>query len=197
MKEFDLTATVALLVSISVASERLVEIAKTIFKLEAEITAPVGTPEADIKSFERKEATRKAWVQVIAVISGMITAFLAHPVIKTQFPDSWVWICVVLGFFASSGSAFWKEILGYVRSVREIKSTAAERDKRVEREKVAKESLSTAAAGAVNACAKDNKPCLREAVHGGQAGRGLGAGSQIDGAAVDPALQPRVSVEIP
>lgn len=145
----DIAAVVALLVSISVASERLVEVFKNLLGLAAEV--PVPPPAAtqqpaateaekleaakrlvEREAAEKLEAGRKAKIQLLAVLCGIITAWMASPAILSLFPkanptasSSWS-LVLVMGFFASSGSAFWREILGYVRGVREIKGAEAE-----------------------------------------------------------------------
>ncbi|MES2705008.1 MAG: hypothetical protein V4726_00235 [Verrucomicrobiota bacterium] len=129
----------SILIAISIASERLVEIVRNLTGLAAGAPVPAaaaGTaaqPDGDAaKAAEKKEEKRKAKVQLIAIGSGILTASLASPAILSLFPAlqsdrvSACSIVVVMGVFASSGSAFWKEALVYVRNVREIRGAEAE-----------------------------------------------------------------------
>ena len=107
-----LTTVVALLVALSVASERLVEIIKGLSEyLNVEQTEPV------------KEGRRRSAIHAIAVVAGIVTAFLARPVIANAvtLPEpSYLWI-VALGLLASGGSSLWNSVLTYVLQVKNLK----------------------------------------------------------------------------
>jgi hypothetical protein len=117
----NLTAIVSILVALSVASERLVEIIKGLFSfLNTESSDPT------------KERLRRVALQALAVVAGIITALLAHPAIKDVVPglsSHWTGI-VALGLLASGGSGFWNAILGYVLNVKDIKKAEAVQKKK-------------------------------------------------------------------
>ena len=99
----NLSTIVALLVALSVAAERLVEIIKGFVPwLEKK------------KDDESKEGRRKSALQGLAVLAGIGTALLAWPVIKDIVPGSGFWDSIkgvlALGFLASGGSGFWNSI---------------------------------------------------------------------------------------
>jgi len=103
---------VAVLVALSVASERLAEIIKGVIPgLNNENPNPT------------REGYRKAAIQSLAVICGLVTVLLARPALKNMLPDPWnnTGTFLALGFLTSGGSGFWNGILGYVRNVKEIK----------------------------------------------------------------------------
>jgi len=107
-----LTIVVSLLVILSVASERLVEIVKGLIpflNLENEN--------------DKKEGWRKAILQALAVCSGIITAFLARPALKDILPETWTSLPSIfaLGFLASGGSGLWNAILTYLKNVKDLK----------------------------------------------------------------------------
>jgi hypothetical protein len=108
----DLYAIVGLLISLSVASERLVEIIKGFIPFLIE-----RNPDP------KKEGFRKAIVQLLGVGSGIVTALLAWPAITGIVPSQWnTFPCVLaLGLLASGGSGFWNVILNYLLNVKDIK----------------------------------------------------------------------------
>ena len=114
-----LTTIVSLLVALSVASERLVEIIKGLFPF-------LNQQNVDPK----KEGWRKAAIQFLAVPAGIITAFLAKPAIPDFFPDHFT-TTLAVGLLASGGSGFWNSILTYVTRAKDIKGAEAE-NKRLE-----------------------------------------------------------------
>jgi hypothetical protein len=112
----NLSTIVSVLVALSVASERLVEIIKGLSSfLNTENSAPT------------KERLRRAALQALAILAGIVTALLAHPVIKDVVPglSSHPTGIVALGLLASGGSGFWNAILGYVLNVKDIKKAEA------------------------------------------------------------------------
>ena len=108
----------ALLVALSVASERLVEIIK------GAIPA-LNNENADLT----REGWRKAVIQALAVGSGVLTALLARPALNKVLPDPWdkTGTYVALGFLTSGGSGFWNGVLGYIQNVKDIKKSLAAR----------------------------------------------------------------------
>jgi undecaprenyl pyrophosphate phosphatase UppP len=89
-----LAAIVSVLVALSVASERLVEIIKGLSKF-------LNQENSD----ERKEGWRRAALQLLAVVAGIITALLAQPAIKGVVPglSEHLTGIVALGLLASGG----------------------------------------------------------------------------------------------
>jgi hypothetical protein len=118
-----LTAIVMLILAMSVASERLVEIIKGFIpKLDKPNTTD-----------EKAEARRRSYLQILAVISGVLTAYLASDYLPAEIAASASgknWSIVGLGLLASGGSGFWNSILTYVTKVKDIKKVEAEEKKK-------------------------------------------------------------------
>lgn len=74
-----------------------------------------------------KESRRRSYLQSLAVVSGIATAYLASPYIPPDFakPDDG-WRILGLGLLASGGSGFWNSVLTYVTKVKDIKTMEAE-----------------------------------------------------------------------
>ncbi len=119
----DLSMLVTLLVALSVASERLVEIVKGFVPF-------LNQENTDAKM----EGIRKSVLQFMAVVSGIITAFLTWPVIRnegTLVPlGSWPGV-FALGLLASGGSGFWNSIQTYVNKLKDVKKLQVE-DNRID-----------------------------------------------------------------
>jgi hypothetical protein len=78
------------------------------------------------KADEAAEGRRCAYLQLLAVISGIVTARLAQdfiPMEITKLPEGWA--IVGLGLLASGGSGFWNSVLTYVTKVKELKKVEA------------------------------------------------------------------------
>ena len=118
----NLSAFAVILFSISLASERLVTIMKTLFPRLAD----EKENEAQQTDLVR-DRPRRFTVQIIAIISSWITsAFLAKggfdllgsvELVK-QMPSIPV---IVLGILASGGSSLWNNILLYTKAVKDIR----------------------------------------------------------------------------
>jgi hypothetical protein len=106
-----LSQIIAVLIALSVASERLVEIVKGFIPWLNETSATSGT-----------EGVRKAVLQIMAVVSGIITAFLAKPAISNVLPD-WTTLpgIFALGLLASGGSGFWNSFSSYILQLKNLK----------------------------------------------------------------------------
>lgn len=108
-----LSTLLPVLIALSMASERLVEIIKGFF--------PALNEE---KSEPKEESRRKAYLQILAVVAGLITVLLAKqgdllsnlPGIFTESLG-----VITLGLLASGGSGFWNSVLDYVNEVKKIK----------------------------------------------------------------------------
>lgn len=112
MNTTELTVIIGLLVSLSVAAERLVEIVKNAIP-------PLRAAETD----KDKEAKRQLYLHLLGVGAGLLTAGLAAPAIAAVLPERWASPSTILalGLLASGGSGFWNSILSYVYQVKNIK----------------------------------------------------------------------------
>jgi hypothetical protein len=112
----DVPTVVSVLVVLSVASERLVEIVKGLFPaLNKENPDPT------------KEGWRRAGLQVMAVAAGIITAYLARPALPASLSPIWNSNLGIfgLGLLASGGSGFWNSVLAYFLQLKELKKAEA------------------------------------------------------------------------
>ncbi|NOT54006.1 MAG: hypothetical protein HOP18_05315 [Deltaproteobacteria bacterium] len=116
MNMTELTTIVSLLIALSIASERLVEIVKGF------------TPWLDQQQSDpKKEGQRRAVLQLLAVGAGIGTAFLAGPMIPKEVYDATTPLgTVALGLLASGGSGFWNSVLTYVTKVKDVKKLEAD-----------------------------------------------------------------------
>lgn len=133
-----LIAVVSLILAMSIATERFVEIIKGFWPwLNQENKDP------------KIEGWRKSVLQLLAVGGGILTALLSRPAIKDVVPGHWnTWQgLVALGLLASGGSGFWNAILSYLLLVKNIKkSEAAARKAEAEARRVEAEMRARAAA---------------------------------------------------
>jgi hypothetical protein len=116
MDSTHLVAVVGLLVALSVASERLVEIVKGLVP-----------PLSGKSTTQWKENVRRTANQLLAVGAGIATAYLALPAIPQDVLPitNDLTTTIALGLLASGGSGFWNAILTYVLQVKDIKEAAA------------------------------------------------------------------------
>ncbi len=117
-----LTAVVGLLVALSVASERLVEIIKGVI--------PWLNKQ---NSNEIQEGWRGALLHALAVGAGVVTAFIARPAIAPDVipADTTNTVAILaLGLLASGGSGFWNSILTYLLKLKDLAKMDAARKKR-------------------------------------------------------------------
>jgi len=108
----DLQAIVGLLLAVSIASERLVEIIKGYWPwLNTSHDDPI------------QEGRRKSALQILAVAAGIGTAFLASPILAQSLSgmDDHGIAVLSIGLLASGGSAFWNAILSYLLQVKDLK----------------------------------------------------------------------------
>lgn len=106
-----LPSVITLLIALSVATERFVEIIKNLWPwLDAHQEDP------------RAEGRRRAALQGLAVVGGVAITVLAGPVVGEVMPGETRWLTLVgLGLLASGGSGFWNSMLTYVVSLKELK----------------------------------------------------------------------------
>jgi hypothetical protein len=111
-----LTAIVGVILALSIASERLVEIIKGFIPvLEKQDTDP------------KAEGRRRSYLQILAVFSGVLTAFLARDYIPLEIAKpTESWSILGLGLLASGGSGFWNSVLTYVTKAKDIKKAQAD-----------------------------------------------------------------------
>lgn len=104
-------AAVSFLIALSVASERLVEIVKNTFPI-------LNNANEDPK----KEGYRRAVLQFLAVVAGVITACLAQPAMQDVLPQAWTSYSGILamGLLASGGSGLWNSFLTYILKVKDL-----------------------------------------------------------------------------
>jgi hypothetical protein len=109
-------AIVGLLIATSIASERLVEIIKSLFPwLSVQKTEPGD------------ERRRQAAVQTLAIVAGAVTALLTLPVLRIHMPDlPDVVIVVGVGVLSSGGSGLWNTLLTYFLKLKDVKAAQVE-----------------------------------------------------------------------
>ncbi len=127
----DLTTIIGLLVILSVASERLVEIIKS--SIPWLNTKKIAAPNAaadDKEKMAKHEGWRHAALQLLAVGAGITTAFLARPAIPSEMiPDTFL-AYLALGLLASGGSGFWNAVLTYILEVKDLKALEVDEGQR-------------------------------------------------------------------
>jgi O-antigen/teichoic acid export membrane protein len=122
MPETQMTQVVAiigLLIALSVATERLVEIFKIFPFLNEKITEN-----------NTHERLRRVCLHVLAILAGILTVYLAEPIIPKEIimvEEFGIWQIIALGLLASGGSGFWNSMLMYVLNVKDIKKYEAEK----------------------------------------------------------------------
>ena len=106
-----LTAVVSLILALSIASERLVEIVKGLVPFLAnENPDPV------------LEGRRKSALQFMAVAAGIVTALLSADYLPSGIDKPTAgWQIIGLGLLASGGSGFWNAILTYLLKLKDLK----------------------------------------------------------------------------
>lgn len=117
-----LPTVVTLIIALSVATERVVEIVKGWW------------PWVDqAKDLAQEESRRRAVLQLLAVAGGIGISFLAWPISSQVVPaDASVGripTILALGLLSSGGSGFWNTILGYASSLKDLKEADADRAK--------------------------------------------------------------------
>jgi len=107
-----LAAILGVLVALSVASERIVEVIKGVIPF-------LNQQNSD----EKKEGLRRSILQAMAVCSGIISALLAKPAVTEILPSGWNSLPAIfaLGFLASGGSGLWNGILSCVLNIKNLK----------------------------------------------------------------------------
>lgn len=116
-----LIAFVTILVVISGAAERLVEIIKTFpfFGIQANLAQPKANP--------RAESTRQFILHCIALAACLGTTYLAKNEITAalNFDKDKNTLVVALALLSAGGSSLWNSVLTYLLSVKDIKKADA------------------------------------------------------------------------
>jgi hypothetical protein len=110
----NLTQFVTILLALSIASERVVEIVKN---LSGFLRNKNPSP--------RLEGLRVAAVHMLAVVSGWLTAWLALPWLRLQAPEvagqgDGLLLVLGLGLLASGGSGLWNSVLDYLVGLKKV-----------------------------------------------------------------------------
>lgn len=110
----NISTIVALLVVLSIASERLVEIIKALVPW-------LQQSHAD----QRTQSLRNAAIHCLAMICSIVTALIAAPAIEgiAIIPADWTnpGTVIALGLLASGGSGFWNSIQSYLLRLKNLK----------------------------------------------------------------------------
>lgn len=115
---------ITIVLAVSIASERLVTFLKTLIpKLGSNSADPAAPLPAKLEGIEK-------WRQISVMLIAFLAAWLTSSFLKDGHFDPWgtydigppkteisVWI---IGLLASGGSAFWTNLLGYVRAIKDI-----------------------------------------------------------------------------
>jgi predicted histidine transporter YuiF (NhaC family) len=143
-----LTAIVTILITLSIASERLVEIIKGFIPFLNADTLD----NANNLINPNQEARRKAYVSILSVFCGIATAFLASPILAGIFKDmvagsncqiaglgentpcgfdltgNGILLVLALGLLAAGGSKLWNSVLEYLLKIKDLKKAEANRE---------------------------------------------------------------------
>jgi hypothetical protein len=114
-----ITAIVSIILALSIASERLVEIIKGLIPW-------LDKQNPDPKS----EGIRRTCLHVLAVVAGVLTAFLAKDYIPEDVArPTGSWAILGLGLLASGGSSLWNSVLSYLSNVKDLKKIEVVKEK--------------------------------------------------------------------
>jgi len=107
-----ITTFLPLIITLSVATERLVEILKGL---------PFLSWLSEKKSSPSKEKLRKTLLQVLAVFAGIATAWLSSSYYSADLAEANRSFHVLgLGLLASGGSGFWNSIATYTLNLKDL-----------------------------------------------------------------------------
>ncbi|HVZ17997.1 MAG TPA: hypothetical protein VG897_12815 [Terriglobales bacterium] len=115
----NISSLLTVLVALSMASERVIELLKKIL--------PAGWLANDWKIHEQ---LRQALLQILAGVIGGLTAWASHAQIAAMIPTMAQFLhwpaYVLLGAMSSAGSGFWNHILDAVRAIKIEREVRAE-----------------------------------------------------------------------
>jgi hypothetical protein len=126
-----LIKVVTLIIAVSAATERIVEVLKGLLASFKSFTFGVWLNKQDTD--ETGETRRQLILHVLAAVFGVLTAYLARKAIEgglstdtAKVTDDnvcgWIWL---IGICSSGGSSFWNSILGYLTKVKDVKAQDA------------------------------------------------------------------------
>src|SRR5919106_4202506 len=108
-----LSTMVTLLIALSVATERFVEIVKGL------------VPWLDVvKEDVREEGRRRAALQALAAAGGIVVSALSFPIAREILPEGLgtTTTAIALGLLASGGAGVWEFIFRYVTGIKKVES---------------------------------------------------------------------------
>jgi hypothetical protein len=112
----DFGSVLSLMLGLSVASERLVELIKGL----------IGSNWLnEHKKDPKKELRRRVAIQILATACGMVTAYLARDAVILVIGSSDWPTCLVLGLLASGGSGLWNALLDWSKYAKDIRKAQA------------------------------------------------------------------------
>ncbi|MBD2704046.1 hypothetical protein IC229_25600 [Spirosoma sp. BT702] len=147
----DLSEMAATLFAISLASERIVTIAKTAFPVWLANEKKTGAQEVDLVA----DKGRRLLILAIAFVSACFTAsFLVDSdwglddlygtiVIGSDRAKGLHLNVLLVGLLASGGSSLWSNLLGYTKAVKEVQTQRKASEGLSYRQKASKEGLTT------------------------------------------------------
>lgn len=117
-----LTAWIAFVAGLSVATERVTEIVKGYW----------GRVAFEREDDPKAEEKRKARIQILAIVVGAGLSFITYQQIQPALKlpvDTWsrVAVCVVFGAMASGGSGLWNSALDIVREANKQKQVLTDK----------------------------------------------------------------------
>jgi len=124
----DLSSTLALLLAVSLATERLVAVVKTVLPEWFADEKKTDAKEVDL----RADRWRRVRVQAVAFGGAWMTAsLLAGDQNRTPLLEPWALVTAgtiqipapIVALLASGGSAFWAQLVGYAGAVKDIAVT--------------------------------------------------------------------------
>lgn len=126
MNTTDITTLLAMVATLSVASQKLTEIFKAWIPGLKAPEPPPANPADDLK--------RQRWVQVASGVAGVVTAWASWPVISglefcKQFAQSDSFskalMVIVIGLMASGSSGPWNDLTTWLKNLKESSKPAA------------------------------------------------------------------------
>jgi hypothetical protein len=116
-----ITILISYILAVSLASERLVTIIKTLLPEWLADEKKTAAQEVDLV----RDRWRRIRVILLAFLSAYVTSSLLvgnfNPFLDVRIIDGHPLPLIVLAFLASGGSAFWSNLLGYTKAVKDIR----------------------------------------------------------------------------
>lgn len=127
MNVTDIIKFISLILAISVAGERLVTFLKTL------VPPLAGPSPADPPPYPQADRPRAVAVMAIAFLAAWLTSgFLAKSDFmlgKIEIVPGFDLPCYFMGILASGGSAFWTNVLGYFKAIKDISTQKSEQER--------------------------------------------------------------------